>query len=94
MNPEQEAFFGRSIARVRRLCSEEIEQRGWENDDDENHPWRVDGVRKIERALYGVDFYGTGLIRLNDILNSSPVWERIRFEADRMEMRPWQQWGH
>jgi hypothetical protein len=91
MNPEQEALFGRSIARVRRLCSEEIEKRGWENDDGENHAWPADGVRPIERALYGVDFYGTGLIRLDDILSSSPVWERIRFEADRMEVRPWQQ---
>lgn len=94
MNPDQEALFGSSIARVRRLCSEEIENRGWENDDGENDAWPADGVRKIERALYGVDFYGTGLIWLDDILSSSPVWERIRFEADRMEVRPWQQWEH
>ena len=92
MEPLEESWFGRSIARVRRLCSAEIEKRGWENDEGENHARRLDAVRGTERALHGVDFYGINLIRLDDILNLSPVWERVRSEADRMEADPSQQW--
>ena len=82
----EEILLGRSIARVRKLCSAEIEKRWWENDDGGNHPERLDAVHDIERALWRVDYNRIHRIRLDDILNRSPVWERVREVADRVKV--------
>lgn len=84
MDPYEEMSFGRDIARVRRVCSAEIEKCGWKN-GFEDYGFYEDGVREVERVLNRVDNFGVHVIRLDDILNRSALWERIRGEADRFE---------
>ena len=83
MDPAEERHFGRQIADVRRFCSAEIEKRGWKN-RYKSSDW-LDGLRKVERALNRVDHCYICLIRLDDILNLSALWERVRGEADRVD---------
>ena len=85
MTPAEERSFGRQIAHARRVCSAEIEKGGWRDGyKPYDHSW--DGVREVERARDGVSNYCIWLIRLDDVLNQSDVWKRIRGEADRVEV--------
>jgi hypothetical protein len=88
MSPQEEASFAGQIAHVRRLCSAEIEKRGWKESG-----WLFDGVREVETALDDVSFVGKGLIRLDDIVKLSAVWKRLQGEADRVEAENSEQEG-
>lgn len=91
MDPYEEMSFGRDIAQVRRVCSAEIEKCGWKN-GFEDYGFYEDGVREVERALNRVDNFGVHVIRLDDILKRSALWERIREEADRREAEEESEW--
>jgi hypothetical protein len=88
MSPQEEASFAGQIAHVRRLCSAEIEKRGWKEPG-----WLFDGVREVETALDDVSFVRKGLIRLDDIVKLSAVWKRLQGEADRVEAENSEQEG-
>ena len=72
---EEDLCLARRIAQVRRLCSAEVDKRGW----------AFHRVEHFERALITITCFGMQRIRLYDILNLSAVWRGIQGEADRME---------
>ena len=77
--PEVEAAFGQQIALVKQLYNSEVEEPGWED-----RRWEFHGIREAEKALYALQSPWR-LLCLNDIVNMSPVWERMRREIDRAE---------
>jgi hypothetical protein len=84
MDSYEERSFGGQIGRARRACSAEIEKRGWEN-GHKPYDGEYDGVWHVEMARDFVSNNGIWLIRLDDILDKSALWERIRADADRVE---------
>ena len=73
--PHAEASYGRHIAKIRQLCTKEIEKQGSD----------LVGLRTVETALASMNYFGCELVTMNDIVSASAAWTGIRSEADRVE---------
>jgi hypothetical protein len=78
--PEVGAAFAQQIALVKQLYNSEVEKPGWED-----RRWEFRGIREAEKVLYALQSPWR-LLCLDDIVNMSPVWERMRREVDRAEV--------
>lgn len=74
------AAFAQQIAHVKQLYNSELAKPGWEE-----RRWEFHGVRETEKALYALRPPEDRLLCLDDIVNMSPVWERMRREVGRAE---------
>ena len=74
------AAFARQIALVKQIYNSELERPGWED-----RRWEFHGIREAEKLLYALQSPGKRNLCLDDIVNMSPVWKRLRREIDCVE---------
>lgn len=80
-SPEVEAAFAQQMALVKKLYNSELEKPGWED-----RCWEFHGIREAEKVLYALEPSAVKrLLCIDDIVNMSPAWERMRRAIDHAE---------